>query len=115
MLNRCTTCYFGVCPFISSEHRVYWLAEKQSLNYISCWVQKLLLVIIFGQALRHCLSANQYAYSLFAADKETDPETAGCTAIENMYNKKYDISGYNNSHIRNRSVVEWIKRLLLKR
>ena len=25
-LNRCTTCSFGVYPFISSKHRLYWLA-----------------------------------------------------------------------------------------
>ena len=32
ILNRCTACRFGVCPFISSEQRVYWLAERQSLK-----------------------------------------------------------------------------------
>ena len=31
-LNRCTACRFWVCPFISSEQRVYWLAERQSLK-----------------------------------------------------------------------------------
>ena len=28
-LNRCTACRFGVCPFISSEQRVYLLTERQ--------------------------------------------------------------------------------------
>ena len=32
ILNRCTACRFEFCPFISSEHRVYWLAERQSLK-----------------------------------------------------------------------------------
>ena len=31
-LNRCTACRFGVYTFISSEQRVYWLAERQSLK-----------------------------------------------------------------------------------
>ena len=30
--NRCTACRFRVCPFISSEERVCWLAERQSLK-----------------------------------------------------------------------------------
>ena len=32
ILNRGTACCFGVCPFISSEQRVYWLAERHSLK-----------------------------------------------------------------------------------
>ena len=42
-LNRCTACRFGVYPFISSEQRVYWLAEGQSLE--AC--KKLSLVVTF--------------------------------------------------------------------
>ena len=42
-----------------------------------------LQVIIFVQALRLCLAANQY--TLFAAEEGTNPETAGRTAIENIY------------------------------
>ena len=32
ILNRCTACRFRVCPFIGSEHNVYWLAERQSFK-----------------------------------------------------------------------------------
>ena len=32
ILNRCTACHFGVCPFIKSEQRVYWLTERQSFK-----------------------------------------------------------------------------------
>ena len=31
ILNRCASCRFGVCPFISSKQRVCWLAKRQSL------------------------------------------------------------------------------------
>ena len=30
--NRCKACRFGVCSFISSEQRDYWLAERQRLQ-----------------------------------------------------------------------------------
>ena len=43
ILNRCTACRFRVCPFISSEQRVYWLAERQSLKP----VRKLSLLVTF--------------------------------------------------------------------
>ena len=32
ILNCCTACRFGFCPFISSKQRVFWLAERQSLK-----------------------------------------------------------------------------------
>ena len=34
IFNHYTACRFGVCPFISSEQLVYWLAQRQSLKAI---------------------------------------------------------------------------------
>ena len=65
ILNRCTACRFGVCPFISKYIYIcIYIAPWSDLRFgqieHSRWVQKLPHVIIFVQALTLCLSANQY-------------------------------------------------------
>ena len=41
---------------------------------------------------RKFLSFSQQAYSLFGADKDTNPETAGRTAIENIYHTNFIVN-----------------------
>ena len=98
ILNRCMACNFRICFLISSEPRVYWLPERQSLKactiiiyfvYVyldsslirsAIWSGRAFLVgtkVTTSDVFRadfNTSSFSQALYSLFAANKETNPK-----------------------------------------